>query len=309
MRTLLPFLLLASACGSTWSDRDLEFASALPSRAELRSKLPTSGSSSSPLTGTPSRRDPLNVGDPSKAYADAKGAATIFNGILDYLLTVLDHVRTIAPTSRTDDSRTWGPYADQKNQGFEFTITVFQRSADTFDWLMKATEVATHTDLNILQGTFKATSTAKKGRGAMHVTVNEFREKLSVDANFKQLDDITIGYITDQFPIQVAMAFTFKQGVSSGISTIGYTYLEHEDHSGALDYEVRSSSTDTTVLETAAIWTTKGEGHSHSVVKEGRYTGATLDECWDTSFNVTYYAEGWTGGQTNGTVTRCPVPP
>ena len=60
---LLPLPLLLLACGGSWANRDLEFASALPSKAQLRSKLPTTTSTTSPLTGgLTSRRDGLLVG-------------------------------------------------------------------------------------------------------------------------------------------------------------------------------------------------------------------------------------------------------
>jgi hypothetical protein len=295
------------ACGGSWSNRDLEFASALPSRAELKSKLPTTASGTSPLTGVGVQRDGLNVGDPSKAYADAKNAATTFNGILDFLLTILDNVRALPPTTRTTDSRTWGPYSDSKNPGFEFLVTIRQTAADTFEWKLQVNKVAAGTTITLVTGAYKASATAKKGQGSMTVAVADFRDQLNVDNNFKQLDAITIGYMTDTWPIHVSMDFTFKAGAASGVSAIGYTYLEREDHSGSLGYEVRSTSADLTVVQTTAGWTTAGPGRARGTVTEGTYKGFILDECWDKAFTVTLYAERWPGGKVNGDEASCPV--
>jgi hypothetical protein len=306
-KRLLALWCALSACGGTWSNRDLEFAAALPSREALRSKLPTTAASSSPLTGV--ARDGLNVGDPSKAYAEAKSAATTFNGMLDFFLTVLDKVRTLAPTTRTTDSRTWGPYADQNNSGFEFLVTIAQRSADTFEWQMRSQNPTTGQSLSIVEGTFLATATAHVGQGKMTVNAAQFRDVLKVDEGLRQLDQIVIDYFTNTNPVRVSMHFALKPGATSGIFGIDYTYLERSDRSGTLSYEVRAASTLTTVLQTTAGWVASGEGHARAVVKEGTYAGATLDECWDTGFKVTWYAEGWVGGTTNGLESACPVVP
>jgi hypothetical protein len=306
MHTRLSSLVVIalSACGS-WSNADLEFANALPSRAELKSKIPVTASNTQPLEGPSTRRDPLNVGDPSKAYADAKKAATTFNGIFDFFLGVIDLVRAQPPTTRTTDSRVWGPFPDSNNPGTQFSVIIRAEADASFSWAIRAS-IGSADAFDVVVGTFKATDgSVKKGQGAMAVHVKNFRDLLKVDPVFKDIDEINITYANDTSPTQVHMVFTFKAGASSGISAIGYEYFENADRSGTLHYQVQSDSTELSVLDTRAGWLQTGAGRTFVRVLQGTYAGFTASECWDPSFKVTFYSEGWTGGVTNGMASSC----
>jgi hypothetical protein len=101
------------------------------------------------------------------------------------------------------------------------------------------------------------------------------------------------------------MAFDFTPGNSSGLSKIGYTSRALESGSGALAFEVRTTSPDATVLSALVLWNPQGAGRAQSVVTEGTYTGAIVSECWDASAKVVFYAESWSGGQTSGSSADC----
>lgn len=315
MNALRPSLAVAvaalalSACG-TWSNRDLDFVEALPTRDDLKAKLPVSATAQ-PLEGVSTRADGLNVGDPSTAYAATKKAQTDFNGLLDFLLGVVDTVRTLPPTTRTADSRTWGPYADRKNPGWEFAVTIAQTNAADqpaqFGWAIRARKTGADF-IDLLDGTFTPSDTAKRGDGAIAVHVKDFRDQLAVNADLKQLDSIAIAYDTKGFPRRVGMQFAFAS--TSSLSSLGYTYQEQADQSGFLVF--RATRPDPVlaapaqqVLDFGSKWLASGAGVAAVVVKSGSYAGATVAECWDTSFKVSYYAESWAGGQTSGLRTDC----
>ena len=327
-------LLLASAslgCGS-WSNLDLEFASALPNREELRSKLPESSTNAQPLSGTSTRRDGLTAGQPSNAYAEARASATRFNGILDSLLAVLDQVPHWPPSSRKArtcsddpsgecDTRTWGPFDDSQNPGFEFEVLVQRSNRDDgfeepdggvadggagsasgrFSWRIHARPRGGEF-FDVVTGDYVATPAVKKGRGAMVVHVADFRDRLAVDENMKKFDRITIGYDTRGFPLVVQMTFS-----DAGGQLVDYLYRENADRSGGMDFEVTSTDPRILVLRTQARWTSAGAGKTSSRVLKGTYVGASVTECWDQAFLVTYYSEGWLGGQSSGDPAACPA--
>lgn len=301
----LAVLFAASACG-TWSNRDLEFANALPTASVLKSKIPVASSTTSPLTGVAMHHDGLNVGDPSGAYADAKSASTSFNGILDFLLSTVDAVRTVPPTSRGTDSRTWGPFSDSNNPNARFQVVITAQPATaTFGWALQVS-IGSADFFDIVTGTYAATTgSVKKGQGSMVVHVKAFRDVLKVDATFKDLDEIDIHYANDMAPTTVTMAFLFKVGASSGLSSIGYEYLENADFSGTMHFQLRSTDANITLRDARAGWLATGVGRAVNHVIEGNYAGATVNECWDQAFAVTYYAESWAGGVTNGLATSC----
>lgn len=297
-------LVALAGCGGTWSNKDLEFVSALPRPEDLRAKIPLTASSTSPLEGVSTRRDGLNVGDPSNAYANAKKASGEFNTILDTLLSIIDRVRQVPPTTRTKDTRVWGPWPDSNNPGFEFQVVIKQVDDVNFAWGIQS-RPKNGAFFDVVQGAFKASASARRGQGLMKVLVKDFRDVLKVDDNFKQLDEIDVGYITDMFPRRVEMLFTFRAGSTSGLSALGYTYREQEDTSAAMRFQLRTTSPDATVLEMNAAWLANGSGRGLGRVLEGTYAGATISECWDTAFKVTYYEETWPGGQKVGDPASC----
>lgn len=291
-RSLAVAALALSACGN-WSNRDLDFIEALPTRDDLKAKLPVSATGQ-PLEGVSTRTDGLNVGDPSNAYAATKKAQSDFNGLLDFLLNVIDTVRALPPTTRTADSRTWGPYADAKNPGWEFAVTIAQTNAADqpaeFGWAISARQNG-GAFIALLNGTFKPSDTAKKGEGAIVVHVKDFRDRLAVDANLKLLDSISIAYDTKGFPRSVGMLFAGSP--ASPLSSLGYAYQEQSDRSGFLVFRARTTDANVAEVEYGSKWLANGAGVAGGRVTDGGYTGATVIECWDTSFKVVYYAASW----------------
>lgn len=303
--TILIGLSFFTACGGSWSNRDLEFAAALPSRDALSSKLPTTASSGQPL----SRSDGLNAGEPSKAYADTKDAAKTFNDILTLFLGVVDTVRKIPPTSRETNSRTWGPFTAQDTPGFQFQVVialVATEPTDTFGWKVQARKLGTTDWTDLVRGTFQATESVLKGRGQFEVPVKDFRDLLpSNDAKFSALDQIVIGYVTDSDPTLSSMVFTFAPGNPELLSAGGYQARQRADGSGAMGFVLKSTNPMTSRLDVVSKWRSDGAGVSVATVTEGTASGATRVECWNPAFKVTFFKESWAGGQESGVATDC----
>ena len=306
MKHFLLFSVLAlTACGGTWSNRDLEFVAALPSRAALSAKLPASAASTQPL----SRSDGLNAGEPSQAWADTKKAASDFNGLLDFFLGVLDTVRAVPPTSRSGQSRTWGPFTAKDNPGFEFQVIIALVSTepqDTYGWKLQARKLGTPEFFDLVRGAFQASAeTVRKGMGQIEVPVKEFRDQLKLTEPFNQLDSIVLGYVTSSFPNASTLAFTFSPGNTSGYSSLGYAAKRAEDGSGAMGYSLKTSDVNTSRLDVVSKWRADGAGISIATVGEGNYRGATRAECWNSAFKVTFFKENWPGGQESGSQANC----
>lgn len=306
MRHLLLFIVLGlTACGGTWSNRDLEFVAALPSRAALSAKLPASSTSTQPL----SRSDGLNAGEPSQAFAETKKAVTDFNGLLDFFLGVLDTVRAVPPTSRSGESRTWGPFTAKDNPGFEFQVIIAlvgTEPQDTYGWKLQARRLGTPAFFDVVRGAFQASpETVRKGMGQIEVPVKDFRDQLKLGEPFNQLDTIQLGYVTSSFPNTSTLAFTFTPGNTSGFSSLGYAAKRAEDGSGAMGFSLKTTDVNTSRLDVISKWRADGAGISIATVGEGNYRGATKAECWNASFKVTFFKENWPGGQESGTQADC----
>jgi len=308
MRAQLWFIVMvaAAACGGNWSNRDVDFANALPDRVVLKSKLPETATSTNPLTGVETRRDGLVVGDPSSAYADTRAAQATFNKVIDDVLTLVEAIRKYPPTDRTDDSRTWGPFADEKNRGAEFRLVVTQSADSTFHWSFEEHPANSADYFRIVSGEFRPTDNLKRGQGTMVVHVQEFRPHLGTDDSMKYVDQIDIGYVSDSYPLTVSMLYTFTPGNPEGFSTISFVSRKAEDGSGALQFTVATPN-NPKQLSTAysASWLPSGAGRAAGVVQAGEYAGATATQCWSGAFLITYYNEGWPAGMSSGNPADC----
>ncbi len=305
MRAILLSVVLLSACGGNWSNADLAFANALPRRDDLSSKLPA-GATSQPLEGVSTRRDGLSVGEASVAWAQTRKAATDYNNVLSLVLGVVDQVRAAPPTTRTAQSRTWGPFADSNNAGREVQVVIEQVDEVNFEWRIESRAVGA-AFIRVLTGNFVATDTARKGRGAFTVHVKDFRDVVKVSDELKQLDEVSVGYVTDMFPRRAEMVFTFKPGSTSGFSSIGYTARQQADGSGAMRFVYSLTGPEVEEVEINSAWKPTGEGKAIGVVKRGLYSGATITECWGKSFAVVHYTESWIGGMSSGPASDCTV--
>lgn len=305
MRTLFfsVLVMLLAGCGGDWSNNDLTFANALPRREDLRAKLPKTATQ--PLGGEGTRRDELMVGDPSSAWNQTVKAARDYNLVLDTLLAFVDQIRAVPPTTRTKESRTWGPYADQNNEGRQVQAIITRVDEANFEWKIQS-RPTTGEWLTVLSGNYNATMSARRGKGTVLVDVKSFREQLKIDDNFKQLDEINVGYMTDTWPQRVEMTFIFRPGAVSGLSQVGYTSRLQEDGSGAIRFVYdKPSDTNVSQLEVNAAWKPTGEGRALGEVTKGNFTGFTITECWGTNFLLTHYAESWPTGEVNGPSSSC----
>lgn len=305
MRSILFSVLLLAGCGGNWSNADLVFADALPRKEELRAKLPA-GSTTQPLEGVGSRRDGLVVGEASNAWAVTRKAGADFNTLLDLVLGVVDQVRAAPPTTRTADSRTWGPFPDSNNPGREVQVVIERTDETTFAWRIES-RPSNGAFLGILDGNFIATDTARRGRGEFVVHVKEFRDVVKVSEDMKKLDEIRVGYVTDMYPLRAEMLFTFAPGTTVPYSSVGYTARQQQDLSGAIQFVYTLPGPEVEELRLNSAWKSTGEGKATGSVTRGLYTGATITECWGKRFTVVHYAESWAGGVSSGPVTDCPV--
>lgn len=301
MRTLFVVATVClSACTGNWSNDDLEFIGSVPKSEDLRSKLPTSASAMQGI-----RRDPLSVGDPSKAYTDTKGASDSFNGIVDFITGALDTVVKITPTTRSPDTRIWGPWNDPNNPGFQVRVTITRPSDSDFNWAIEM-RPRTGDYFETAGGSFQATESIKKGTGNFHVDTKTIRERLKSTTDLNPVDKIDVTYDTQRPPKLVQMQFLFSPSGASNLSTAGYEYHEAADTSGSMAFVVKGSDPNITEAKYESQWLKTGTGRATLTVVSGNYAGATATECWDSTFKVVYAKQSWPGGIDVGTASACP---
>ncbi|EAU65289.1 hypothetical protein [Stigmatella aurantiaca] len=222
MRPLFPALLgLLTACGGNFSNEDLEYLNALPTREELASKLPDSAAFSG------RRGERLSVGEPSPLYQDTRQASDNFNTLLDELLTLVETIRALPPTTREPHRRTWGPFTDTNQPGHEARF-VMERQEDanvfTYQFQFKPIQADDSEWWSFLAGAFRADAGVRKGEGELHLFVGEAVAKGLHVEGLHPLQQLDVVYQTRELPTRVEMRLIAQS--PSAPAEVRYTYRE-----------------------------------------------------------------------------------
>ncbi len=298
MRNLWPALLcLLAACGGNFSNEDLEYLNALPTREALASKLPGSGTSSG--SGLAQRRDRLSVGDPSQLYLDTKKASTDFNNGLDGLLNLLENIRTVPPTTRELDRRTWGPYPDGNNPG-NVVRFVMTRAGEVFNYHLdfKPSKDGEEAWWSFLEGSFKADAGIRKGEGDLHLFIADAVARGINVGGLRGLKQLDVGYQNKTLPSRVEMIFaTPPTPPATTAPEVHYTYRELPGGFGEMSFLLTGTDwVPGNLKEDVKItsrWTPDRGGVATFVILQGDLQGASYTECWDAQSQVTFAKRSW----------------
>jgi hypothetical protein len=212
------------------------------------------------------------------------------NGIVAYVFDTVDVVRTLPPTARAEDSRTWGPYAI--DGGAQAEAEIVRGGAGRFDWSFRCTlrgEAA-----STAWGTHYAGDTVAQGdgqftydaAGVSRCTGDDVGGSIVVDYdNRAGVDLLThVDAWTDDGsePVSYDTAYTLDELVG--------------DFQTALDWNVdQQAATERVALRTRWV---DGEGGRSDAVVSGGDLGETVErwtQCWDADGAVTWEwdSEGW----------------
>src|SRR5947209_9546024 len=109
-----PVLILLCACGNL-SNEDVAFLEAIPQKQHLHVAIPQGSTSQN-----------LCASGAADVFASAKSTGTSINAGVDDILALVDAIRKVTPTTRDDDSRTWGPFPDSDHAGVLMQVAMFR---------------------------------------------------------------------------------------------------------------------------------------------------------------------------------------
>jgi hypothetical protein len=280
-----------SGCGN-YSNEDLEFMNALPERDALAASIPARSSAISPA-------------DEAELAFQTHKVTREFNGLLAVLVGMVDTIRSYPPTTRTPDSRIWGPYpADRrqmKNLDWQ-TRLIISRSAvvaSRFDYEIAAHKVGTaDTEWPIfLRGWFQATKIPRRGMGHVELVTANVRAAGMDVSDLGMLDHLEIDYDTLDTPVWIKMTITNLPLPLQSAPMIVYEYLATEAQ-GQMTFDVYGDVIPITPgvdehLSITSQWLGTGEGRADLTVVSGDGMGAHQLECWDRSFRMTFNDKPW----------------
>ena len=146
---------------------DAEFLDALPSAEEDRVHYAS--------TTSDTDFDDTTTTEPGDVLEAPPGAPSLFvltvasvngvNAMVDSFLGFVDLVRTVPPTSRTEDSRTWGPFPADDAADYDVRMVSTREASVEFTWAFEVMLHGTSVWRPVLAGTHYAGTTVSDGDG------------------------------------------------------------------------------------------------------------------------------------------------
>jgi hypothetical protein len=281
-KILLATTLLLTACGN-YSNEDLEFMNAVPTRGDLSASMPRSA-----LTA--------NEAELSRLTHETVAA---FNDALMFL-EAADTVRTFPPTTRIPNGRIWGP-VDARETGWQwrFVITRAPEMPDVFDYRFELRPVGDGDNwIPFIDGWFAASNGARKGVGHFRIQTDPLFAAdfpLEVNAKGESLKELIVDYSTAGYPIMVTMNMSLYVNVRlegrTNITTIRYHHELQESGAGLMEF--LGTGSDGKSISVVSQWMPTGRGRATATWDDGMGVMLTRIECWNDSFVETYDYTPW----------------
>lgn len=294
---------VVGACGN-YSNDDLLFMSAVPSSTQLAVVLPQ--------TSNPNA---------AELAQDTEGAIGGVNTMLDNVLGLIDTVRSYEPTTRSSNSRIWGPFDDKNHPGWRWQLVVtLEPDGTTFDYWLETedTTAATPIWLQFFTGTFDAAGGIKQGNGSVTVDFAALKNAgFPLDMKAAALDTLSIVYQnhdTAGSPVGVTLMITQPPDPMTGLTGATFMYEILTDGSGRIAFTLVGNIIPGPAIDTVAIdaqWIPSGAGEATEAIVAGDGAGVVQPrtQCWDASFNETYNSEPWLASSDFGDPSACPTLP
>ncbi len=287
-------LALGAGCGS-WSNEDILFVAALPTREALQLQLPVSAGQA--LCAPPG---------PSQVWSWAKPVGDGLNAAVDGMLALVDLVKRTPPTTREPDARVWGPWDDQKHPGMEVRVTM-RRSRD-------AAGVPSYTYLfeerprggafqDVLDGSFRGESAqAGKGQFVLHFATARSLG-ISDHPESDPYGDLAVQYDRTGDPRTIGL--DVPPGPQSGnLADFNYGFAGYQSGNGEFDYVFVNQQAQR--YEVTARFDAAGAGLAQVTVVLSPTQQYSYDQCWDTAGCITNVRDATTLFLPNGISGLCP---
>lgn len=290
----LAALALGAGCGS-WSNEDILFVAALPTREALALKVPASAGQA--LCAPPG---------PSQVWGWAKPVGDGLNAAVDAMLALVDLVKRTPPTTRETDARIWGPWDDQKHPGMEVRVTM-RRSRDgagvpSYAYLFDERPRGGAFQ-SVLDGSFRGESaSAGKGTFALHfATVRALG--ISDHPDSDPYGDLSVQY--DRTGDPRILGLDVPAGPqSASLASFNYGYAGYQSGNGEFDYVFVNDQAQR--YEVTARFDAAGAGLALVNVVLSPTVHYSYEQCWDQGGCITNVRDATTLFLSNGISGLCP---
>lgn len=275
-----------TACGPALNndrfEEDARFAAALPASQPLELDYPATISTA---------RTAESDCDPDALRTLTGETAESVNDMMLDILTILDRVRSQAPSERSDLFRSWGPFQVQNEPATWLRLEMVWDDPDFRYYLTLGDSEYIQPDV-VMTGSFKPGSTASNGEGA-------FTFDLSVRAAYFP-DARLLGALSAVYTIDGEALDLVVEGRRLGYSEDGsrvnesYAYSSPGDGSGKFYFDRPLDLSNNNEGARVTVWSgwdaqQKGRSDASSYLSSVDSPYSTAAECWDAAQTVTYF--------------------
>jgi len=269
-------LALLSACGNL-SNEDIAFVEAMPRSQQLHVQVP-SGSTSQSL---------CSIGS-ADVYASAKATGLAINSGVDDILTLVEQIRTVTPTTRDEDSRTWGPFPDQKHPGVLIKVVMVRELDATrtpWRWIFTISASGSPAGyLPILEGEFFGPQ-ARDGIGRLTL---HFENSTTLGINNPGDPNFPARFYYDLSGDPKTISLDLTAGVNAfGLISFDYFYAGYADGHGQFDFAVPDPKSGCAV-DISTFFNAQGAGRDVFRLRCGSTLSSDVKQCWDAAGCLTF---------------------
>lgn len=310
--------VLSAACGD-YSNEDLRFLVAVPTRADLAVEVPADAA---PAPGALTAQAAACANGSSETWGWAKPMSDRMNASVELLLGLVDVVRRLPPSYRADDARGWGPFPDESHPGIEIRVLLgreFPGGPDApprFVYVFQARDTGAADWTAVLWGAFDGAS-ATHGTGGLVLDFDALWALGMADADaphgkmYVEYDrsPASLAQLPDA-PARRIRLFLDQSGLGLE-SVFGYEFRGWPDGSGTFGYAFRQSGD---LLMVQASFDAAGQGRAAVGFRTAGGLEGGYQQCWDADACLVYvldaYGYSCGGGACNvGDVAACAVVP
>jgi hypothetical protein len=283
-----------------------EFQAGVPSAKTVSVEVPTKQAL------TVEEHQSALKGLPADYWVATLGVATVINGGAAFVGLLVGAIIHQQPTSMTGDTAVWVP-GSKALEPNNWKLTVTRIGDHQFQWALEGqSKLAPNSPfITVLAGTHtiavddKDDPIADAGSGSFTIDWNA-RQKLPLPG-----DDVgSATYSYSRLPGAIAtIDAQFKQvkdrDHGGKLIDVDYKYEEHAGGSGTLAFSVDAAAQLGMADGHATVhsrWQPTGAGRADATLTSSTLpTGATASECWNTTFQSTFFAHSWAPALDYGT--------
>lgn len=270
---------LGAGCGGTLSNDDIAFIEAVPRKDALHVNVPARSAQALSALGQ------------ADVFVTAQNIAAGVNGGLDGVLGLLDFIRGVSPSTRSELARTWGPWAQAEHPGIEYQV-VMNRELDAkgdlyrFRYSLNARR-APAGYLPIIDGYFYGAQ-AKSGSGSLNIEFDN-SHALGINQPNDPLKPMDIQYDFTGDPRTLDLNLGRNADGGFGLSAFDYGYAIYRDGHGLFDYAFPDGKGN---LFTVQTWfTATAAGKALIDVVHPPFFEDRVTECWDGTLSLTFISD------------------